>query len=314
MYMSSSFRRLLCLSALFVSAAAGAQTLALSFASGEESAVVGRSGCSTQFVVHWAFSTGYQVCSDLRVWASTQSCSTEGPKSNDVELFQTPLSSASSGKTKPLSDWPGFKEAGKVPCGTEGEDGVQIKHNICGLVKLRNTYDNKCEESRLSNTLSVTYRTSRVPAPLIDNVIAYDGQVSIRFSVSGENLDKVELFGRRSDETGDGRKMGEQRDFSNNRPLSASGFKDGVPYRLYLEATDKAGNRSERSEEIEVSTVPTLGFWDIYKQNGGAGGGCHSAGGGGGGSGSGVALPFALAFLGLYTVRHPKRRPGRHLW
>jgi len=309
MDMSSRFRRLLCLGTLFVGAAAGAQTLTLSFPSGEEMEVVGRSACTTQFSIGWTLGAGVQPCKELQIWASTKACSKEGPTGDDVLLGQGDVSlSSRSGtfsNTPQLGSWPRFKGA-EADCGTEGEEGVILSHNVCGLVFIRNTTDNKCDSDVLSKTLVVVYKTKPPPAPTVEGerekdilqVKGYDGRATIRFSASGDYLKEVLLSGKRKEAPEDEEGKEKARAAASAGALSVSGLEDNTPYTFTLKSIDKAGNESPDSEAFEVTTTPTQGFWDIYKQAGGTGGGCHAAGRGG-------WAALVLGLLSFYWVRRP---------
>ncbi|MCL2012673.1 MAG: hypothetical protein FWG75_07810 [Cystobacterineae bacterium] len=297
MEMFLRLRRLLFLGLFLLSTAGVAQTLSLSFSSfgSEQEWVFGKSACNSSFSVFWLFNPIYRTaCSGLQLWVSTQSCSDTESR---VDLFNIPSDRTdflTGSRTVALSSLPGFK--GELSCGAEN---VQIEHYICGEILLRDMLGN-CNndpEKVSSNTLSVVYKTTAPPAPLINSSEGYDGEITIRFSASGDYLNEVLLYGKRSGSAEDFEEMGRV-NFALNA-ISASGLENNTPYTFFLQSVDLAGNKSPNSELIEESSVHTDGFWDVYKQNGGASGSCRVAGGGLSGLG--------LVFLGLCLGR--RRRP-----
>jgi len=294
MDMSLGFCRLLCTGLLVAGAAASAQTLTLSFSAvgAEKDLVVGSSACADSFAIHWRYIAGGRLpCSSgLQVWVSSKSCSdTESRK----ELFSVGSSSvdfAIGSRAEAFSNLPGF--GGQAHC---GEQGILDRHSICAEVALRDSVGN-CNnnpEKISADPLSVVYKTTLPPAPVITGAEGYDGHATIHFSARGEYLKEIVLWEVDGDEKPKSKQEDPSRGF-----LSVSGLADNVPYQFYLKAIDLAGNESPPSEAREVTTIPTQGFWEIYKQNGGAGGGCHSAG-------QGSLAALALLCLGFCLLRRP---------
>ena len=309
MDMPLRFCRLLCLGALCVGAAASAQTLKLSFPSGEDTFFVKepRTACAStpQVSINWEFnSASRRICTKLRVWATAaNSCTGTEPGAEDVQLYEAELSAVDSGTIRPqdmsqtLGNWPAFKKAGNAACGTEGEKGIRYAHSICGGVSLGDSNSNcgQNSEKATSKELTVIYKTSLPPKPTpegeeedgIVKVKGYDGQAEIRFSASGDDVDEVVLY------ESDGTPRKERMKVSAGSSLSVDGLEDGIPSKFFLKAVDKAGNESPPSSPIEVTTAPTQGFWDLYKQAGGTSGGCQT------GPGSLAGLALALVGFGI---------------
>jgi len=293
MDMPLRFRRLLYLCLLGVSAAAGAQTLTLSFSSGaEQDWVVGSAACANTFDIHWRYVSGTRMAcsSGLKVWASPHSCADTDSR---VDLFSIASNSAeflTGYRNMALSSLPGF--GGEPQC---GELGIQRRHYICAEVALADSMGN-CNnnpEKLSADPISVVYKTTPPPAPVMKGAEGYDGRATIHFSAPGDYLKEVLLL--LSTEEGDNPLKGKQEEPSRGS-VSVSGLEDGVLYTFFLRTVDKAGNTSPPSAPIEVTTVRTDGFWDIYKAKGGENGGCHSAG-------QGSLAALALALLGFGIVR-----------
>lgn len=263
----------------------------------------GKSYCTSTSVipVQWTYNpaVALQICSGLRLWVSSGTC-TETMGTNDLALPQPLLPVSAVNRTGtvdvPVPKMPGFSTTsadGGVNTNTCGADGILVTHHVCGVI---GTLAGVGCTNQIADSLTLVYDTQAPTAPTIVSATAEDSAASVTFSV---DADATTVF---AEVKGPGAS-----DFSGAGSVSAStkvirvpNLSNGETWSIRLHAEDAAGNPSLPSDAVNVVPVQTIGFFGVYRQQGGTDqGGCSAAG---------AAFPLAALLLGGAFVRRRSRR------
>jgi hypothetical protein len=276
-----------------------AQTLVLDI-NGLPADVVARTQCDVLMRVHWAVTSTTAKCQDLKIWVTSNSCDEDGPDTTKDEKMIGTVSDLTAGsgdlyfKVNTLPAFTNDNAAGA--CGLS----IERTYNFCGTFKVRDTLGN-CPNNDVSPTTSSTTPTLKYDAlapdaPVIEEIVALDGRLSVVLSTNASDADVYQVFVRPVGET-IFRSVGKTSTASAS--ASVSDLTNGTTYEIQATVLDEAGNESPPSAVMTGTPVKTDGFFERYKgAQGSERGGCSSAGG-----------PWwALLSLSWAGVRFSRRR------
>lgn len=256
---------------------------------GQASATISTGDCSAQLPVTWTLtSTGY-VSGDMAFWATTGTCgdaAAAGDFTYDSDtVSQTVLQvTRTGGFNVKVSDLPMFSQADGGYCGSVGTNRT-VK--LCAAVSIATSQYVAATITKVSSPPTITYDTEPPGAPSLDDVVAMDKALIVKFSTAtGSTLVRFEV-----------RPQGSV-DFTPSESISGesssatlSGLVNDTTYDVQATAEDAAGNVSGPSNLVSGTPVRSDGFFAVYRRAGGTGmGGCTMAGGG------------SLAVLGLLAA------------
>jgi hypothetical protein len=239
--------------------------------------IIGASACGTSRVVYWEWNQiGTQPCGNMRIWATTGSCS-DKPGDKDVEyasINQLLIATRSGSFTVVIDELPGFLAGSTTPCG--GASTLTLEHKICASVpaSLQCFGSFQTPQTLQASPLRIIYDAQPPNAPIISAVSAQDKALKVDFSVSSDTTHVIP-FVRPQGSADYARRP--TISLGTGRQIIIDGLLNGTTYDVVLRAIDGAGNESADSEPSAGTPRRTVGFWGTYRDAGGTDtGGCST--------------------------------------
>jgi hypothetical protein len=251
--------------------------------------VIGASACGTSRLVYWEWNQiGTQPCGNMRIWATTGTCS-EKPGEKDVEygsINQLLISTRSGSFTVVIDELPGFLAGSATPCG--GSAQLTLEHKICASVPASlQCFGIQNPQTLTASPLRIIYDSQPPNVPIIDDVLSQDKAVKVMFSVSADTTQVIPFV--RPQGTSDFTQRPTV-SLGTGREIVIDGLLNGTTYDVVLRAIDGAGNESADSQLKAGTPRRTIGFWGTYREAGGTDtGGCSTT--------LGLAPFFALGWF-----------------
>jgi hypothetical protein len=284
---------------LFASAQAFAQTsaLTLTFTAGGTALSVNASSCTSTESITWAAQTPTVACTNpLVIWATTGACGTTGPTGSDVTIQSIATWQGQTGTAGVVvGNLPIFNSTFDggvaVSCGTTPAFPDQAVQICASPVN--------CTSSTVA---SITLTFDNVPpqAPSVA-ISPLDGALGVGVTPNAADNDVAQVQVQYRPATDGGQvSFIQEAPVAVNASIAINGLQDGTTYEVQAQVSDAAGNLSPWSPSGLGTPVHTNGFFDNYKNSGGADrGGCAAAGGG---LGAG-----ALVLAGWFLSRRRRR-------
>jgi hypothetical protein len=295
--------RILLISAtVLLSSAAFGQSVQVQIQSvtGTDTLSVGPGQCGDRRTFNWRVSG--TVCAGLSLWITrdtdckeSASAQTAGSTHELSGISLATLQQGGSGSSTFLvSELPLFSSGdGGVACGASG---ISETVRVCGATKQSTDYLGTCNTVvKATAALKVVYDTKAPGAPLIEAVNPLDRALQVQ--VTGpDDASEVRLVVSR-----EGTEVTSVRQGVDQSRIEVKNLQNGVTYQLSAYSIDAAGNESAEAATSEGTPIKTLGFYEKYREAGGAEtGGCGATGGG-------MAGGALLSVLGFWLFSRRNR-------
>lgn len=291
-------RVLMLVAAALPSMAFAQYSLTLGLPDDAESLRFGKGRCGETETVSWQVqTTGAAVsglCADLELWSTTGACG-ESIGTGDTRLTtvtQLELQQAG-GKGEvsfELADLASFGGDG----GTCGAEGVEVTTRICGAFKYL-TLGGTCVAVKASGSPELIYDAKPPAAPVLVSLEPLDESLRLVLEDLPAEVQQVVAIARLTD----GGEAARER-LNATSSLRLGSLENGVAYQVSAQAVDEAGNESGESNALEGVPIETLGFFQVYKGQGGQEQGCATSPGRA--SGTGGLGWLVLIAVGLVLV------------
>ncbi|HYO59441.1 MXAN_2561 family MXYO-CTERM-anchored protein [Archangium sp.] len=288
-------------SAAFGQLSTGVQVQVQSVA-GTDALSVGPELCGQTVTFNWKVAGN--LCADLSLWITTDtdcketaSGQTAGSSFELSSISRTTIAqrNGSGTATFEVSRLPIFSASTPTDGGTgvtcsrdvEIEDTMQL----CASTKqFSDIYQTSCSTVVKATTpMDITYDTKRPVAPTISSVASLDEALQVEVDPPDDAL-QVRVVVRL-----DGAEVTSETQGVDRGAVKVTELENGVTYQLEAYSIDQAGNVSSAFASGEGTPNRTLGFYEKYKEAGGAEmGGCGATGGGFAGGAVLAALGFWL--------------------
>ena len=299
--------RILLISAvvLFSSAAFGQSVqvqVQIQSTTGTDTLSVGPGQCGERRTFNWRVSGS--ACADLSLWLTrdtdckeSASAQSAGSTRELSSIPQATLRQSGSGTSNFLvSELPLFSSGdGGVACGASG---ISETVRLCGATKQSSDFLGTCSTTtvvKATAPLKITYDTLAPGAPLIEAVNPLDRALQVQVSAP-DDASEMRLVVTR-----EGTEITSVRQGVDQSRIEVKNLQNGVTYQLSAYAIDAAGNESLEAALAEGTPIKTLGFYEKYRESGGAEtGGCGATGGG-------MAGGALLSVLGFWLFSRRNR-------
>lgn len=290
--------RILLISAavLFSSAAFG--QVQIQSPTGTDTLSVGPGQCEESRTFTWR-ATG-TFCADLSLWLTRDTDCKESASAQSAgstfELSSVPLTTLRNGtgnETFDVADLPIFSSAdGGTACGASG---ISATVRLCGATKQSTDFIGTCNTAVKATTpLKITYDTQAPGAPTIESVNPLDKSLQVEVTAPDDATEVALVVFR------DGTEVTSVTQGVDQGRITVKNLVNNVTYQLEAYSIDAAGNRSTEAATAEGMPVKTFGFYEKYREAGGAETGCGATGGG-------MAGGALLSVLGFWLFSRRNR-------
>jgi hypothetical protein len=252
--------------------------------------------CGTTHAITWTstLATTAVICSGPTFWITQTICG-DAPAGNDLLLTPQPSTTDRQGRfTVRISQLPVFNQTdGGFACGA----AMNQLHYVCGFIRYT-SFTCGTSDVRLPATAIIDYRGKPPDPPAITDLIPQDSALTVRWDPN--SLTDVAFIHVWLRQAGSGADF-----FDVAQPAATDGsakignLQNGTTYEVKLQAEDIAGNLSDFSDPVQGTPVATVGFFGIYRQEGG-----QEKGGCGGVIPGALSVP--LAFGGYRLLRRKR--------
>jgi uncharacterized protein (TIGR03382 family) len=176
-----------------------------------------------------------------------------------------------------------------------GASGVSETLRVCGATKQSTDFLGTCNTVvKATAPLKITYDTQAPGAPIIEAVNPLDKSLQVQVTAP-DDASELRLVVSR-----DGTEITSVRQGVDQSRITVKNLQNGVTYQLAAYAIDAAGNESVEAATAEGIPIKTVGFYEKYREAGGAETGCGATGGG-------MAGGALLSVLGFWLFSRRNR-------
>lgn len=304
--------RVLLAVAVLVSSSALAQTSGLTLSLTSSQTTFGHDNCRDRISVSWTATPPTTNCTvnDLQIYVTTaSSCTSTGPAAGDYSQTITSSNWQANRQgtvTIPVSALPVLTtgtDGGAIDCASSS---VQATMTVCGHYSYITSSLGTCSSTATDVTVAaspqIIFDTQNPNAPTITAVHSLDSALGVDVTAASgattnDTAGGIDVYYRVSG-TNQVWTLGGQG--TPDSTITVSGLTNNVSYDVAARAIDEANNYSDYSASMTGVPLPTRGFWENYKNDGGAErGGCSVAGG--------LGLGLVPLLLGAWALRRSRR-------
>ncbi len=245
----------------------------------------GAAECGSTLTIRWTYQPllQQQVCAAVQFWTTDGECAdaagTNDRRLDDVASFLFTGATATAPRTGTftvsVSSLSGFQGG---DAGTCGAPATTKRHRVCGAFKTSNTFCGQSEYTARADPLNLVYDAVPPARPVITALRVQDSALAAEVAFGSDDVvslsAEVRKQGDASFRSGGSTTVSAS---DSSATVRVAGLENDTTYDVRVFASDAVGNTSEPSDVSAGTPIRMLGFFQVYRDAGGAGRGCAAA-------------------------------------